>query len=71
MNGWDLFTWLNAAVLGGAAVVIFGFFLRDAKGILIGQRCEDDSEQTRTQPDADLGLLVEVSGPTVGGMDES
>jgi len=69
MNGWDLFTWLNALVLAGAALVIFGFFLRDAKGILIGQQGDDDGEQTQVQRDDDLGLLVEVSGPILDGMD--
>ena len=34
MNGWDVFTWLNAAALAVAAVVIFGYFLRDAGKIL-------------------------------------
>ena len=34
MNGWDFFTWVCAIALAVSAVVIFGFFLRDARGIL-------------------------------------
>ena len=34
MNAWDIVTWLSAVVLGACAVVIFGFFLRDARSIL-------------------------------------
>ena len=34
MNGWDVFTWLSAAALVVGAVVIFGYFLRDAGKIL-------------------------------------
>ena len=30
MNGWDVFTWFNAAVLTVGTVLIFIFFLRDA-----------------------------------------
>jgi hypothetical protein len=40
MNGWDLFTWLNALLLAGSAVVIFFYFLRDARSIL--ERDESD-----------------------------
>ena len=34
MNAWDFVTWLSSIVLGASAVVIFGFFLRDARSIL-------------------------------------
>lgn len=34
MNGWDAFTWFCSAALAGAAVVIFAYFLRDARTIL-------------------------------------
>ncbi len=34
MNGWDLFTWICALVLAGSAVIIFAYFLRDARTIL-------------------------------------
>jgi hypothetical protein len=53
MNGWDLFTWFNSALLAGSAVVIFVLFLRDAGGILTGEGREDDSEQMAAQPDVD------------------
>jgi len=34
VNAWDIFTWICAIALAVSAVVIFGFFLRDARGIL-------------------------------------
>ena len=34
MSGWEIFTWFSAIALAVSAVVIFGFFLRDARGIL-------------------------------------
>jgi hypothetical protein len=30
MNGWDVLTWVMALVLGLGAIIVFGFFLRDA-----------------------------------------
>ena len=44
MNGWDLFTWISSVVLAGSAVLIFGFFLRDAGSILKGERRKPDDE---------------------------
>jgi hypothetical protein len=60
MNGWDLFTWFNAAVLAVAAVTIFSFFLRDARGILIGQQGSDDDEQIDVLADTDSERLAGV-----------
>jgi hypothetical protein len=34
MNPWDIATWIAALILAVVAVVIFGFFLRDAGSIL-------------------------------------
>jgi len=34
VNPWDILTWICAIALAVSAVVIFGFFLRDARGIL-------------------------------------
>jgi hypothetical protein len=34
VNAWDIVTWIAAIALAVSAVVIFGFFLRDARGIL-------------------------------------
>jgi len=34
MNGWDIFTWFNAAALCVGTGLIFIFFLRDARGVL-------------------------------------
>jgi hypothetical protein len=45
MNGWDLFTWINAIVLLVSSIVIFIFFLRDARELLQGERT-DDKEDT-------------------------
>ncbi len=45
MNGWDLFTWISSAVLAVSAVLIFGFFLRDARGILERDRREKHGEK--------------------------
>ena len=42
MNPWDVFTWLMSATLGGSALLIFGFFLRDLPGML-GEDDEDAS----------------------------
>jgi hypothetical protein len=53
MNGWDLFTWFNCVVLAGVAIIIFGFFLKDAKGILVGDRSDTDAGQTAPQPNTD------------------
>lgn len=53
MNGWDLFTWFNCAVLAGTAVVIFGFFLKDARSILTGDRGAIDDGQVDVLLDAD------------------
>ena len=44
MNGWDLFTWVSALALGGSAVLIFGFFLRDAGAILKRERRDPEHE---------------------------
>lgn len=45
MNGWEIFTWFSAIALGVSAVVIFGFFLRDARGIFErnSHHSDDDS----------------------------
>ena len=44
MNGWDLFTWIMALVLAGSAVIIFAYFLRDARGILKRESEEQNDE---------------------------
>jgi len=71
VNGWDLFTWLNAAVLAGAAVVIFSFFLRDAKGILIGQQGSDEDGAIGVLTDAEPEVLLGVPVTTAEPMDPS
>ena len=42
MNGWDVFTWVMALVLAGSALVIFAYYLRDARGILDRDRDKAD-----------------------------
>jgi hypothetical protein len=44
MNAWDIVTWLAAVVLGACAVLIFGFFLRDARSILVREMHGHDEE---------------------------
>ena len=44
MNPWDVVTWLSAVVLGVTAVVIFGYFLRDARSILNREMRGHDEE---------------------------
>ena len=34
MNRWNLLTWISVVVLFFGSIVIFGFFLRDLKGII-------------------------------------
>ena len=53
MNGWDVFTWFNCAVLAGAAIAIFALFLKDARGILTGDRSDSDAGQTATRAETD------------------
>ena len=45
MNPWDIFTYVMVGLLGGSAVVIFVFFLRDVGGVLKGQQPPDDLEK--------------------------
>jgi hypothetical protein len=42
VNGWDVLTYLCSAGLGVSAVVIFGFFLRDARELLQRPGDKDD-----------------------------
>jgi hypothetical protein len=44
MNAWDFVTWLSSVVLGLSAVVIFVFFLRDARSILNREMHGHDEE---------------------------
>ncbi len=71
MNGWDLFTWLNAAVLAGAAVIIFSFFLRDARGILIGQQGGDEDGPIGVLTDAEPEALLGMPATTAETLDPS
>ena len=44
MNGWDLFTWINAGVLIVSSVAIFVFFLRDVRELLQGERMDNNEK---------------------------
>jgi hypothetical protein len=43
VNPWDLFTYAMVGLLGGAAIVIFVFFLRDVGGVMRGKQPPTDS----------------------------
>jgi len=45
MNGWDLMTYFSSVGLGLSAVVIFGYFLRDARGLINPPEQEPEPEQ--------------------------
>jgi bacteriorhodopsin len=59
MNPWDVVTWLSSIVLAVSAVVIFVFFLRDARSILNremhGHEDEDEDAEDSPEPDATSG----------------
>jgi flagellar biosynthesis/type III secretory pathway M-ring protein FliF/YscJ len=44
MNPWDFVTWLSSVALATSAVVIFGFFLRDARSIFDREMHDQDEE---------------------------
>ena len=44
MNAWDVVTWLSSITLGASAVLIFAFFLRDARSILNREMHGHDEE---------------------------
>ena len=44
MNGWDLFTNFSSIGLGISAVVIFAYFLRDARELLDPSKREKDED---------------------------
>ena len=44
MSGWELFTWINVAILGLGSAVVFALFLADLPGLLRGSgRSEDEA----------------------------
>ena len=50
MNGWDVFTWVAAVILGVSAIVVFVFFLRDAGSVIRGEPAELPSDDDRDEP---------------------
>ena len=71
MNGWDLFTWFNCAVLAGTAVVIFGYFLKDARSILTGERSDVDDGRVDVLLDPDPEPFLEDLAPALEVPDRS
>jgi len=60
MNPWDIVTWLAAVALATSAVVIFGFFLRDARSIFdreMHDRNEDEESEASTASDSAAGAV--------------
>lgn len=56
MNPWDFVTWLSSILLAASAIVIFGFFTRDARSILDREMHDHDEEakdssSSRTTPE--------------------
>ena len=45
MNGWDLITWIAAALLAGMAVTIFAFFAKDARKIIQGDSADRSDDE--------------------------
>jgi len=50
MNAWDVVTWLSAVALAARAVVLFWFFLRDARSILNREMHGNDDEDAEDSP---------------------
>jgi hypothetical protein len=53
MNGWDLLTWVMAAILAGGSLLVFIFFLRDVRAIWHGPATEGRGEhppEARNKP---------------------
>ena len=42
MNAWDFFTWAMAIALGVGSIVVFAYFLRDARALLRELKSRDD-----------------------------
>jgi hypothetical protein len=54
MNAWDVVTWLSSVALAASAVLIFAFFLRDARSILTREMHghEDEEGENSSAPEA-------------------
>jgi hypothetical protein len=46
VNPWDVVTWVAAVALALSGSVIFGFFLRDVRGVLNRDLHHSDDEST-------------------------
>ena len=44
MNRWDLLTWVMVVVLAVGSLAVFGFFLRDVRGVLRGLDRKDPGD---------------------------
>jgi hypothetical protein len=66
VNGWDVFTWLSSATLAASALVIFGFFLRDARSIFDREMHDHDQEpepEPTGSPAADTSESAATGAP--------
>ncbi len=65
MNAWDVVTWLSSFALGGSAVVIFGFFVRDARSILNREMHghDDEPESSSASGSAAAGATAPPDDP--------
>jgi len=63
MNPWDLVTWFSAIALAVSAVVIFVFFLRDARSILNRETRADDELENATPSDSTPGRADPPAAP--------
>jgi hypothetical protein len=50
VSGWELFTWLNAAILGIGALLVFVAFLRDLPGMLARQQHSESEPERDAEP---------------------
>jgi hypothetical protein len=50
MNPWDFVTWLSAFALATSALVIFAFFLRDARSIFDREMHDHDEASESASP---------------------
>lgn len=46
MTGWELFTWINVAILAGGSLVVFAGFVRDLPDLLRGSNDSEDERKS-------------------------
>ena len=63
MNAWDFVTWLSSIMLATTAVVIFGFFLRDARSIFDREMHDQDKESKSASASGSAAGAARPSSP--------